>query len=263
MTDKMPDGARKAPSKPAGGTELTYRGLLRQYGLERHPADKLSKIVIHPTRQIWVWIPKNAGRAIANALLATHGTGAVPVALPIPILHALLGPDRRYEVIAFQRNPYTRAASVWTNKVVAATPRKRDLIGRYRKMRERMSFDDFAAWLNTRHGSDVDADPHWMSQHVLLEQIDRKLRFEDLPEAATALGINPDTIEQANSSEKDLRKAGLGKWAARHGFNAPADEATWNRRLRLIAKRYRRDFEILGYDPDDTDWLREPAATAR
>jgi hypothetical protein len=204
--------------------------------------DALIKIVLMDLRKIWIWAPKNAGGSISRDLLKAHGDRAIACDLPLDMLWRLNPEFRAFETVAFKRNPYTRIVSCWLNKVVAPFPSN---AGYFRKAKwsgltPGMAFADFAEWLNTPAGADERADTHWMSQHLMLQRVDRLLPFEDLDRSVRELGLDPAKLSRRNRHDEMSRIGGLEA-------RPPLD---WydERAFRHVTARYARDLEQFGYD---------------
>jgi hypothetical protein len=201
--------------------------------------DALVKVVIPRYRAIWLWIPKNAGGSISRALVKAHGGDAVPCHLTFESLWTLNPEIQGFKVIAYKRNPFSRIVSCWLDKI--ADPKKFNprFERKYRNLRPAMSFPDFAEWLNTPEGDDAQADPHWQSQHLMLERATKVLAFEDLPVAARGLGIKPGDLPHRNQHAEAARTAGLDERPSLDWYDA--------RSIELIRRRYAEDLDRLGY----------------
>ena len=214
----------------------TIRRVLEQFGRgPRNGLDDLTKVIVVPRRQIWLWIPKNAGGSICRSLFETYGLGAIATDMPFAEIYGLNPALRDFEVVAFQRNPYTRIVSCWLNKV--AEPG--ELVEKYPSLRG-LSFLEFAQWLNTTDGGDENADPHWRSQRDFFVGVHRRLKFEDLPGAVEALGLNVVSLPHRNSHRKMAKRIGIKSrplidWYDRDSFAA-------------ITERYASDLTWLKYE---------------
>ena len=208
-------------------------------GVEARANDTLVKIVLMDLRIIWIWMPKNAGGSISRDLLRIHGPRAVACALPLDLMWRLNPEFRRFEVVAFKRNPYTRIVSCWLNKVLAPYAANESYFRKYQGLTHGMSFPDFAEWLNTDAGSDRKADRHWMSQHPMLEGVDTLLQFEDLHGSVGVLGLDPTLLSHRNPQAEMTKGGGVKP-------RAPID---WydERAFRHISTRYADDLRRLGY----------------
>jgi len=201
--------------------------------------DALVKVVMPGLRLIWLWIPKNAGGSISRSLVQTHGEDAIPCDLPLERLWRLNGDMRDFRIVALKRNPYTRIASCWLNKIAEPRSFNPRYLRKYRGLTAGMSFPDFAEWLNTPEGSDQDADPHWRSQYLMLERTTEILAFEDLPGAVSILGIPPSSLPHRNPHAQMAEHAGLEARALLDWY----DERAFGH----VSRRYARDLEVLGY----------------
>jgi hypothetical protein len=210
-------------------------------GIEDAPDDALIKVVLLDRRMIWIWVPKNAGGSISRDLLRVHGERAVACALPLELLLRLNPDFRRFQTVAFKRNPYTRVVSCWLNKVVAPYAANDGYFrkAKYAGLQRGMPFPDFAEWLNTPAGSDARADRHWMSQHLMLKRVDRLLPFEDLGLSVRELGLDPAALSHRNRNDE---MADFGGLEAR-----PLLEWYDERAFRHISTRYAEDLKLLDY----------------
>jgi hypothetical protein len=208
-------------------------------GIEEAPDDPLIKVVLMDLRMIWVWVPKNAGGSISRDLLRVHGEAAVACAAPLDLLWRLNPEFRRFEIVAFKRNPYTRVVSCWLNKVMAPYESNESYFRKFKGLKAGMAFADFADWLNSRHGSDERADRHWMSQQPMLKRADRLLPFEDLAQSVKALGLDPADLSHRNRHEEMSQKGGLQ--------TRPLLDWYDERAFKAISTRYAGDLEALGY----------------
>ena len=111
-------------------------------------------------------------------------------------------------------------------------------VGAFHGLSAGMDLDAFCAWLAAPWGSDAFADPHWLSQDILLREApDAPLpdflgRFERLAEdfaaVTTGLGMPSPPLPHLN------RGAGAA---------TPASPDA----LAALARRYARDFALFGY----------------
>lgn len=226
--------------------ERIYREVGRDFA---ETVGDTAKVIIFPRKQIWVWLPKNAGGSLCRDLLTTYGDCAMATVQPLRALYQINPTLREFEVVAFKRNPYTRAVSCWLNKVAAADEDDPGLLARYPELKG-MSFAEFAVWLNTKAGRDDVADPHWRSQITMLSGVHRLLRFEKLPAAISVLGLDPHLLTHRNSSKKMVQRAGLEFQPLLDYYDRVAYEA--------ITQRYARDLRELkytypGHIPGETD----------
>ena len=201
--------------------------------------DRLVKIVVVSRRLIWLWAPKNAGGSISRAMLKVHGRDAIACDLPLEALWRLNPDFETFKIVAVKRNPYTRAVSCWLNKVMFQAESNEGYFRRYEGLRQGMSFPDFAEWLNSPEGGDAKANPHWQSQHLQLARATELIAFEDLPDSALALGIEPSELPHKNRHTEMTDAAEMD--------SRPLPDWYDSRAYRHITERYARDLEVLGY----------------
>lgn len=205
-----------------------------------HPDDNLVKIVVPCRRFVWLWAPKNAGGSISRTLIQVYGQDAVACDLPLESLWKLNPEIRKFRIVAFKRNPFTRIVSCWLNKIAdprSFNPRHQR---RYRDLRPGMSFPEFAEWLTTPEGADDKADPHWQSQYLQLSRTTEILAFEDLPWAVKGLGIKPRDLPHRNQHTEAAETAGLEQRSLLDWYD--------ERAFANVRKRYAKDLGKLGYD---------------
>ena len=246
-----PAGKRRPGTKVLdGGRRGLYSGKTKHSGImslaklyEAHRTgqgdDRLVKIVVVSRRIIWLWAPKNAGGSVSRALMNVHGADAVVCDLALEALWTLNPDMRSFRVMAIKRNPYTRAVSCWLNKIMFQTESNEGYFKRFAGLRQGMSFPEFAAWLNSPEGGDRKANPHWQSQYLQLGRADELLSFEDLPESARALGIEPSELPHKNRHTEMTKAAAMESRPLVDWYDAAA--------YRDITERYARDLEFLGY----------------
>jgi hypothetical protein len=213
-----------------------YRELGRDFA---ETVGDTAKVVLFPRKQIWVWVPKNAGGSLCRNLLATYGDTAMATVQPLKALYQINPTLREFEVVAFKRNPYTRIVSCWLNKIVAVDEDDTGILLRYPDLKG-MSFPEFAAWLNTSAGKDHNADPHWRSQVTMLGGVHRLLRFEKLPTPVAELGLDPHLLTHRNSSKKMMQRAGMEHRPLMDYYDRASYEA--------ITRRYAADLKELKYE---------------
>ncbi len=204
-----------------------------------HPDDNLVKVVVPYRRFIWLWTPKNAGGSISRTLVKVHGDEAVPCEIPFDSLWKLNPDMRNFRIVAFKRNPFSRAVSCWLNKIADPKVFNPRHLRKYPNLKPGMSFPEFAEWLTTPEGGDAKADPHWQSQHLILERATELLAFEDLPDAVRTLGIKPRDLPHRNQHTEAAENAGLEDRPLLDWYDA--------RSIEHIRRRYAEDLAKLGY----------------
>lgn len=205
-----------------------------------HPDDNIVKVVVPNKRFVWLWIPKNAGGSISRTLVQVHGDEAVPCEIPLDSLWKLNPDIRNFRVVAFKRNPFTRIVSCWLNKIADPASFNPRFVRKYHHLRAGMPFPEFAEWLTTHEGKDDKADPHWQSQHLLLDRATEILAFEDLPDAVASLGVKPRKLPHRNQNTEAAETAGLEVRPLLSWYDA--------RSVEYIRQRYAEDLAKLGYD---------------
>jgi hypothetical protein len=205
-----------------------------------HVDDSLVKVVVPSRRLIWLWIPKNAGGSISRALVNWRPGHAVPCELPFDSLWTLNPDLRDFRIVAFKRNPFSRIVSCWLDKIADPAKFNPRYTRKYPGLRPAMPFGKFVEWLNGPEGRDEIADPHWQSQHLLLDRATEIVAFEDLPDAAKVLGIKPHKLPHRNRHDDAARTAGLDDRPLLDWYDA--------RSIELVRERYADDLARLGYD---------------
>jgi hypothetical protein len=204
------------------------------------------KLLLKNDRILYVGVPKVATRSMLTALQsATPETQKSNVILEVDIRTLLkdLPEVSEYFKFTFVRNPYSRVASCYREKIKHGHPRKqaRHLHNR-RNLEAGMSFTAFAEWLNSPEGSDSVADRHWMSQYRILA----------LDEAGV---IEYDFIGRFERLARDydrlINLSGLKLPPLSHRLRTQAPDEYRNlyddHSRELIARRYARDIELFGY----------------
>ena len=214
---------------------------------------------------LWVENPKVATQSTTAALL-----GVDPHIEIIPGRRALdvyaRYPDlRAYYSFAFVRNPFHRAISLYrelhfAHEIYTGKHRRhkawkrRTFFDRFHGLEETRCFDDYCRWLNTPYASDVFADRHFRSQHLLIR----------LPN-----GRLPDFVGRCETLEADWNRvaAHLGMPSpalpmlnTMAGWQAAADTVKSSRSAMeglltepnkaLLRTRYAEDFPLGSYSSD-------------
>jgi hypothetical protein len=120
----------------------------------------------------------------------------------------------------------------------------------YERLRPDMQFSEFVDWLATDEGNDERADPHFLSQHYFLLDVEGQPAVdylgkvesadEDVSELQGLLGLKREPLPHvnANATREQERFDTAQRWL----------EVLDDRSKRLLANRYDGDFELLGYD---------------
>lgn len=206
------------------------------------------KITVWDDVQIaYIATAKVANTAVKAALLASYVEDrrwGNPHAEGTPYVEASSAELRStyadYLTVALSRNPYDRFVSFYSDKIVG-----NGWYGALRGagFRRNMSFEDCA--LAAAHSPDGKTDPHAASQVDRLVDADGTflpdmvLRFEHLAEDWTAL----QTIADARAPQTPL----VPLTARRTSEHASWQSYYTPKAQRAIAKRYAKDFQVLGY----------------
>lgn len=156
-----------------------------------------------------------------------------------------------YFIFGFARNPYTRIASAYLDKVAEpqrerteADWRRRRRLARYfgRRMRDEISFDMFLDYLE--FGKGVHGDPHWAPQSALLGLPVTDVEFVG---ALETIDVDlPYVLQRIFDKTLPIKK--IAPHATDGGRFAAALPAGERRR---IYRLYEADFESFGYARDD------------
>jgi len=209
------------------------------------------KYLMTGQKVLYVGVPKVATRSLLAAMdAATAESGQPGLFLETDVETVLRKyPDSsNYFTFTFVRNPWSRAASCYRDKIQNTDRIKSALHFNGRDGLEAgMSFEEFAEWLNTEAGSDDVADRHWMSQYRVLALDERELiSYDFVGRLENLLG------DYARLQE--LATVPLPPLSHRLKTQAPDEfKALYNERcVELIAKRYARDIELFAYSFDDS-----------
>ena len=223
------------------------RGKLELFGIDYRPDPTSVNIVIDDVGLLLCSIPKVAGTSFTQELVYNRALGD-RVALYSTYLGDLLVRRpalREYHKVAFVRNPWARAVSVYNSKICAPRPAYvRTFFIRYRGLRHGMPFEDFIEWLcKSDEGRDAVADRHWISQHRFLYAegsllVDRIARIE-------SLNAEFDQI----CDDLGVARRRLGNYSLKTTEGGASYLQCYNdHTAALIARRYSRDIELFGYN---------------
>ena len=118
-------------------------------------------------RILFCGIPKVASRSISTMLFGSPAIAAFPVHRHLAMLAAEGGPYRSHFKFSFVRNPWSRIASCYCDKILILQSTgvgKLSIMAKHPGLFPGMAFDAFVDWLCSA-GGDQCADRHWMSQH--------------------------------------------------------------------------------------------------
>jgi len=219
-----------------------------QHGQIQKPDLATRKIVSHRRKFVVAPIPK-VGTKTLKVMLQTLGADqASDVDIEFvhaPLYRCLSGLGEGYTVFSLVRNPWSRVASCYRNKIISSHLGDLAIRSRYADLTPDLSFDDFVLWLDSEEGRDEIADRHWISQTRLLTEpgTDELL--------CTQIGKFETFIEDI---QRFLEQIGLGHLTIPHinRTNSSADpesyRSVYNAKTRdIVARRYRSDIETFGY----------------
>ena len=214
------------------------------------PPDDLSCLVLisHKYKFIYIGVPKVATRSFLNLMTEEH----------VELFETEWHERKRahyeakaqypdYYTFSFVRNPWSRIVSCYNSKIGSNIIGFRArILSFYKGLEGGMEFTDFVHWLGSDEGRDEIADRHWMSQyHFLTGEDGQDLcdfigRYESLHEdwakVREILGV----------PEMDLPHKG---WISAERSNYTDYRTYYDDETRaIIAERYARDIEMLGYE---------------
>ena len=223
---------------------------------------RTDKIISRKYRFVWLANPKAASHSIVAALLGADPDAEIVYGSSIFDIHARYPETRGYYSFAFVRNPFDRAISYHTqllrsrggyegNVLSGVEKRARDKFARFYGLAEARDFDGYCEWLNTPYGSDVFANKHFLSQHLVIRAGHDRLpdfvgRIEnlraDLDRIAADVGMPAPALPMLNT---------MAGWQAttealRATRSKMAVQLT-DRNKALLRKRYAEDFKLGGY----------------
>ncbi len=233
--------------------------------MTRTPDIGAEKIVSSKYRYLWICNPKVASRSIISTLRRADPCAEIIRNKSVSEIYGMRPEARDYFSFAFIRHPFDRALSLYSE--IRFSPERYEGAQRIHKKEKRQtffdrcyglsdvsSFDDYCRWLNTPYGIDAHADPHFLSQHLLLRLPGGRLpdfvgRLENIDEdfrqVVERVGMPPPSLPTLNT---------MAGWQA-----APDQLETARSSMRarltlqsreLLSARYAADMELGGYSPD-------------
>ncbi len=223
------------------------------------------KIISRQYRYLWICNPKVASRSIIRALCSADPDAEIIKNKSVSQIYALYPEVRDYFSFAFIRHPFDRALSLYS-EIHFSPERYQEAQSQHKKEKRQKffdqcygledagSFDEYCQWLNTPYGSDMFADPHFRSQHLMIRLADGRLPDfighmesidEGLRQAAEMVGMPAPELPMLNTmagwqSSSDALNA--ARTAMRAHLTARSRE--------LLLERYATDMELGGYSPD-------------
>lgn len=258
-------------------TELHWRRMRDRYRARHHPffrhltppAVPLSLIrgrVAIDVEAAFVYyrIPKAANSTVTWSLYRTRG-GAPEASIDMAKGSAFAHPAeltpaqaeqavRRYRHFTVVRNPFTRVASAYLDKIAGGEPQARRVA---RSLGCTPASLDFARFLDyLEHGGGLYRNAHWAPQTALLPLPPEALSFilytehldRDLPALLHTLYPEREPIveryrHKQGSAGRDHRHRSRAGERLLELYDGPGLQER-------VARLYRRDFEALGYNPE-------------
>ena len=217
------------------------------HGTRLQPDLCIKKYVVRGSRSIFAPIPKVGTRTV-ELIFAGLARERADIEARLDRLEAIrVGELSDYRIFSLVRNPWSRALSVYQDKVCQSHKLGNlAILSRYQGLRPGMSFVEFVEWLGSEAGADDRADRHWLSQSIILESaldlpetsgfIGRFENFAtDLSAIMARMGLPVDQIPRRN-----VTLAAPGKEAYRDFYSTTTRS--------IIAERYARDIAVFGYE---------------
>jgi hypothetical protein len=199
------------------------RAHLQRISRRLDPRPRQPFFIMPRHRTIFVRVPKAASTSIMGWFEDIGDTPEEFQNLPLPIQA-----NRRYTTISFVRNPYSRIASAWTDKILRGGHSLGGLGD---------GQPDFAEFVDRLSNVNISkADPHVRPQATLLGKI--RLDFvghseslqSDLDRLASILSVESPEVPHANSTGSLRREAEFS-----------------DRTIETISRIYADDFLAFGY----------------
>lgn len=220
-----------------------------EHGSARAADVATRKIISEKRRFLIAPVPKVGTKTLKVMLqrLGGEANGDVDITfVNAPLDRCLADLEPGYAVFSMVRNPWSRALSCYRNKIRSSRLGDLAIRSRYAGLAPGMSFADFIHWLDGDEGRDDIADRHWISQCRLLTD----------PRTKRMLCTRIGKFENFKADvEAFLDDVGLGDLKILH-INQTTDSedprsyrSAYDAETReIIARRYRADIEIFGYD---------------
>ncbi len=200
---------------------------------------------------IWSLYRTASGRPEAGIEAAKSEAFACPSDLPPDAATRAATAFRHFTVV---RNPFTRLASAYLDKIAGQEPQARRIADALGQPPERIRFHDFLDFLEHLHG--LRRNAHWAPQTELILLPPSRLTYiahmerldQELPSLLRAL--YPDHEPRVERYAHKKHQA-----SSRTASAAPqADQrlaSLYDRSARLrVARLYENDFQAFGYDPE-------------
>lgn len=217
---------------------------------------KSEKIVSDKYKFVWVGIPKSAMTSIINVLHENSSIG-LETSVVCDDLKVILKKNKIYNnyfKFAFVRNPWSRVVSCYINKIQKGGIKDRFFLTNHVGLMQDISFDDFVYFITKKRGRfDFFSDRHWISQYRFIS--DR--RGELIVDFVGKLE-NIDNDFRSVCKRLGIKNVDLPRYNTRNDwskFNNIEYESSdyyrgfyTNKTKELVAKRYKKDIEMFGYN---------------
>jgi len=210
-------------------------------------------LINYKKKYIIIEVYKNGSRTLRDYFLNTDD----PDYKCEKVNYKKIKDKRMYSVLVFVRNPYARVVSCYLSKIINPPPKiKRKQLDPF-GLTPNMTFEEFVHFLVKNPKGRDGNDPHWASQDSLIPQkllfvgrmesfyddLKRFLKIQGIKDPKQPKHLNYTTNEGSHYTQ-GLRYADKPKDQGSVDFMSYYKEQT----LKLIQKRYKRDFERFGYE---------------
>lgn len=219
-------------------------------------------IISHKYKFIFFGIPKVASRSFFNYFVKKQGKNfEIEWHEKRDVFFELKKSYPDYFTFSFVRDPWSRIVSCYKSKIEKAVIGKRARIHSfYKNLSPTMRFEDFCQWLLSPEGQDDVADRHWISQYLFVTNDNGQMicdfigKYETLDDdwrqVCGTLNIPYEPLDQkgfisaiGKNKNPEIIEENLS--GIRHNDSSQYyDDET----KQIIAKRYKKDFEVFGYD---------------
>lgn len=190
-------------------------------------------MILEKYKAVYFCIPKVGTSSCKRMFMDVLG------AREFPYLKGNIVKYNKYFKFCFVRNPYTRVVSCYINKFKDKNPMSKIFIHCTKGFRLNMSFEEFVRVIS--EVPDEKADGHFRSQHTFVMKNDKLLvdyigKFENLKK-----DIN--FIKKKLGLPKKFKLPNLNR-SDNYDYRDFYDEETKD----LVSRRYKKDFEVFGYE---------------
>lgn len=203
---------------------------------------------------IYVVNPLCASRSITSMLKSNNDLYGCKNIRPMSAKKIINKMYKGYVIFSSCRQPLKRVVSFYNKKILnASNVKKISVLAQFDGLRPYMKFEDFVRWLCSEKGNDENANPHWISQSKILKPLlnkneKRKVRIYRLKSLNCSMKSDfkkwsiPFFGLQKRGKSSDMTIKPLYENYERY-FDK-LSKCT----LIKIKKRYKKDYELLGYN---------------